>query len=151
MAKSRDAGSGHGEQTDKISIVLVEDHTVLRAGMRSILGTQADFEVVGDVGSCAEGLELARRVRPDLVISDIDLPDRTGLTLVPDLVDVDKNIRVIMLTSQCTRELVQSALDAGASGYVRKDARPSELFEGIRAVMRGERFLSANVLSITML
>ena len=115
--------------------------------MKSILGSQSDFGVVGDAGTCAEGLEVVRATHPDIVITDIDLPDRTGLTLIPDLKAFDESIGVIVLTSQCTTELVRTALEAGASGYVRKDARPSELMEGIRTVVQGGRYLSANVLA----
>ena len=119
--------------------------------MKSILGSQPDFRVVGDAGTCAEGLAAVRATHPDLVITDMDLPDSTGLTLIPDLKAFDDCIKIIVLTSRCTTELVRAALEAGANGYVRKDARPSELIEGIRTVVQGERFLSANVLSVISL
>jgi len=129
------------------TIVLVEDHAILRVGLRSILNAESDISVIGEAGTCGEGLEVVSATHPDIVITDMDLPDRTGLTLIPDLKEFDESIRVIVLTSQCTTELVRAALEAGATGYVRKDARPSELIQGIRAVAQGKRFLSANVLS----
>jgi len=129
------------------TIVLVEDHSILRVGVRSMLSTETDFSVIGEAGTCADGLQVVRDTHPEIVITDVDLPDRSGLTLIPDLIAFDPSIKVIMLTSQCTSELVRTALAAGASGYVRKDAHPSELMRGIRAVARGKRFLSANVLS----
>jgi len=135
------------EAVAKTSIVLVEDHSILRIGVRSMLSTESDFVVIGEAGTCAEGLEVVRATHPEIVITDIDLPDRTGLTLIPDLKAFDQSIRVIVLTSQCTSELVRTALEAGASGYIRKDARPSELMQGIRVVAQGKRFLSANVLA----
>jgi len=135
------------EPVAKTSIVLVEDHSILRIGVRSMLSTESDFVVIGEAGTCAEGLEVVRATHPEIVITDIDLPDRTGLTLIPDLKAFDQSIRVIVLTSQCTSELVRTALEAGASGYIRKDARPSELMQGIRVVAQGKRFLSANVLA----
>jgi len=135
------------EPSAKTTIVLVEDHTILRVGVRSMLSAESDISVVGEAGNCADGLEIIRAARPDIVITDIDLPDRTGLTLTPDIKTFDRSIKVIVLTSQCTSELVRTALAAGASGYIRKDARPSELLQGIRTVARGKRFLSSNVLS----
>ncbi len=112
-----------------------------------MLIAQPDFSVVGEAGTCSEGLEVVRATRPNVVITDVDLPDRTGLTLIPDLKAFDNSIKVIVLTSQCTSDLVREALSAGASGYVLKGALPSELMQGIRTVMQGKKFLSADVIS----
>jgi DNA-binding NarL/FixJ family response regulator len=147
MPDNPSTGPDLAEPAVTTTIVLVEDHTILRVGLRSILNMESDFSVVGDEGTCAEGLAIIRATHPDVVITDVDLPDRTGLTLIPDVKAFDDSIKVIVLTSQCTSELVRTALNAGASGYVRKDARPSELVRGIRTVLQGKRFLSANVLS----
>ncbi|MCJ7592339.1 MAG: response regulator transcription factor [Woeseiaceae bacterium] len=139
--------SSSAESAGKTSIVLVEDHAILRIGLRSMLIAQPDFSVVGEAGTCSEGLEVVRATRPNVVITDVDLPDRTGLTLIPDLKAFDNSIKVIVLTSQCTSDLVREALSAGASGYVLKGALPSELMQGIRTVMQGKKFLSAGVIS----
>jgi len=129
------------------TIVLVEDHTILRNGLRLILSAQDEFSVVGEAGNCDDGLRVVRDTNPDVVITDMDLPDRTGLTLIPDLKAFDDSIKIIVLTSQCTSELVRKVLAAGANGYIRKNSPPSELMRGVRTVMEGKQFLSANVLS----
>jgi two-component system invasion response regulator UvrY len=139
--------SGSDELVRKTTIVLVEDHKTLRDGLRWMLNAQEEFSVVGDAGTCDKGLRIVRDTNPDVVITDMDLPDRTGLTLIPDLKAFDESIKIIVLTSQCTSELVRKVLDAGANGYIRKDSPPSELMRGVRTVMQGKRFLSANVLS----
>ncbi len=139
--------SGSAELAGQTTIVLVEDHTILRNGLRLILSVQDEFSVVGEAGNCGDGLRVVRDTSPDVVITDMDLPDRTGLTLIPDLKAFDDTIKIIVLTSRCTSELVRKVLDAGANAYIRKDAPPSELVRGVRAVMEGKRFLSANVLS----
>ena len=141
------AETSSADLATKTTIVLVEDHKTLRDGLRLMLSAQEEFDVVGAAGTCDEGLQIVCDTRPDVVITDLDLPDRAGLTLIPDLKAFDESIKIIVLTSQCTSELVREALDAGVNGYIRKDALPSELMRGIRAVMEGKRFLSADVLS----
>lgn len=126
-------------------IVLVEDHIILREGLRSLLNMEPDFEVVGEAESCDKALEVVADVNPDMVLTDIGLPGRSGLTLIPELKQIDSSIRVLVLTAHCTDEYVRAALESGADGYVLKDASRAELMSGIRTVMEGQQYLSTPV------
>ncbi|MGB5491470.1 MAG: response regulator transcription factor [Woeseiaceae bacterium] len=130
-----------------IRIVLVEDHVILRDGLRSLLDMEADFNVVGEAESCDRGLEVLKEVAPDLVVTDIGLPGRSGLTLIPEIKAYDKSIKVLVLTAHCTDEYVRAALESGADGYVLKDASRLELMTGIRTVMSGQQYFSTLVTS----
>jgi DNA-binding NarL/FixJ family response regulator len=132
---------------DVVDIVLIEDHVILRDGLRSLIELEADFRVVGEANGCAAGLEIVNAARPDLVITDIGLPDRSGLTLIPELKQLDPAIRVLVLTAHCTDEFVRAALESGADGYVLKDATRADLISGIRTVMRGQKYFSNVIVS----
>lgn len=128
-----------------VRIVLVEDHVILRDGLRSLLDMESDFEVVGEADSCDSGLEVVKSVRPNIVLTDIGLPGRSGLTLIPEIKQFDESIYVLVLTAHCTDEYVRAALESGADGYVLKDSSREELNTGIRTVMNGEQYLSREV------
>jgi DNA-binding NarL/FixJ family response regulator len=128
-----------------IRIVLVEDHVILRDGLRSLLEMDADFEVVGEAGGIAEGMDLVASRKPDLVITDIRLAGDSGLALIPELKRTHPSIRVLILTAHCTDEYVRAALEAGADGYVLKEASREELALGIRIVMTGKQYFSTEV------
>jgi len=131
----------------QVKIVLIEDHIILRDGLRSLLGMEDDFEVVGEADSCDSGMEVVKAVNPDIVITDIGLPGRSGLTLIPQLKAYDPSIRVLVLTAHCTDEYVRIALESGADGYVLKDDSRAELMTGIRTVMQGQQYFSTPVTS----
>lgn len=130
-----------------VRIVLVEDHLILRDGLRSLLEMEDEFSVVGEAESCDKGLDVIKDVKPDLVLTDIGLQGRSGLTLVPEIKLLDESIRVLVLTAHCTDEYVRAALESGADGYVLKDASRAELMTGIRAIMDGQQYLSTEVTS----
>jgi DNA-binding NarL/FixJ family response regulator len=134
-------------KTAMVNIVLIEDHVILREGLRSLLNMEADLEVVGEAESCDKGLEVVRAVKPNLVITDIGLPGRSGLTIIPELKVLDPLIRILVLTAHCTDEYVRAALEYGADGYVLKDASRAELMTGIRTVMAGQQYFSTPVTS----
>ncbi len=128
-----------------VSIVLVEDHVILRDGLRSLLDMEAEFKVVGETDTCDKALDIIKEVKPDLVVTDIGLPGRSGLTLIPEIKELDSSIRVLVLTAHCTDEYVRAALESGADGYVLKDASRAELMTGINTVMDGQQYLSMEV------
>jgi DNA-binding NarL/FixJ family response regulator len=144
-------GSNNNTNSDvdesKVKIVLIEDHIILREGLRSLLDMESDFDVVGEADSCDAGLEVVKSVTVDIVITDIGLPGRSGLTLIPELKEYDEKLRVLVLTAHCTDEYVRAALESGADGYVLKDASRAELMTGIRTVMRGQKYFSTPVTS----
>ncbi|QDP96053.1 response regulator transcription factor [Microlunatus elymi] len=129
-----------------IKIMLVDDHPVLRHGMTSLLSTQSDFEVVGDTGDHDQVLELAARLRPDLVLMDLDLGAEVGgVQLTGQLMKTEPGIRVLVFTTYDSDADIVGALDAGAVGYLLKESRPAELFDAIRSAVAGGTALSPSV------
>ena len=121
-----------------IRVVLAEDHGLVRAGLERLLATAADVEVVGGAADGAEAIELAGRLRPDVVLMDLSMPNLGGIEATRAIVAADQEIQVVVLTSLSDRERILAALDAGAVGYLLKDAEPEELLGGVRAAARGE-------------
>ncbi len=142
-ANNRIAGSDCAKLTavTPVRILLVEDHVVLRDGLRALLEVNPEFEVVGEAGLVDDALTMAAKLRPNIVLADIALPDRSGVALVRELAALNIDCRVVMLTAYKTEEYVRAALEAGAGGYILKDASFSELVRGVLAVASGRRFL----------
>jgi DNA-binding NarL/FixJ family response regulator len=125
-----------------IRVVIVDDHAVLRAGLEQLLTGQSDLKVVGSAGSGAEAIELARELRPDVVLMDLQMPGVDGVAATREIV-AERLADVLVLTSYSDAERIVGALDAGALGYLLKDADPEEVLTGIRAVARGESPINA--------
>lgn len=122
-----------------IKLLLAEDHPVVRVGLERLLANADDIEVVGTATNGAEAVELSDRLRPDVVLMDLSMPVLGGVEATAQIhATHDGAVRVVVLTSFSDREQVLAALDAGASGYLLKDADPDELIRGIRAAARGE-------------
>ena len=122
-----------------IRLLLAEDHPVVRAGLERLLANEDDIELIGAAVDGAEAVELALRLLPDVVLMDISMPIKNGIAATRDIVAAgDGATRVLVLTSFSDRTQIMAALDAGASGYLLKDAEPDELIRGIRAAARGE-------------
>jgi DNA-binding NarL/FixJ family response regulator len=121
-----------------ISVLLAEDHQVVRAGLVELLGSEEDIEVVGAVGDGAVAVDAALERRPDVVLLDIAMPELTGIEAAERILGEWPEARVVMLTASAGREQIIRAIDAGALGYMLKDASPDELIDGIRAAARGE-------------
>ncbi|GAA3815488.1 response regulator transcription factor [Nocardioides panacisoli] len=120
-----------------IRVALVDDHAVVRSGLEQLLGGEPDLEVVGTAADGEEALELVRRTRPDVVLMDLQMPGTDGVTATRRIVE-ELGTDVLVLTSFSDATRIVAALDAGAVGYLLKDAEPEDLVEGIRAVSRGE-------------
>ena len=122
-----------------IRVLLAEDHPVVRVGLERMLGNEEDIEVVGTAANGAEAVELAERVRPDVVLMDLSMPVLNGIEATRQIVEAnDGQVSVVVLTSFSGRQEIIEALDAGASGYLLKDAEPQELLGGVRAAARGD-------------
>jgi DNA-binding NarL/FixJ family response regulator len=121
-----------------IRVLLVDDHSLVRAGLERLLATADDVEVVGGAADGAEAIELARRLQPDVVLMDLSMPNVDGIAATRELVGGEEDVQVVVLTSLSDRERILAALDAGAVGYLLKDAEPQELIAGVRAAARGE-------------
>lgn len=131
----------------RLSLLLVDDHTILREGLRALLELQPDFLVVGEAGTFEEAVELAIRHQPDVVLTDIGLPGRSGLLLVRELRNLCPATRVVLLTAHASEEYIRAGLDARADGYVLKDCGHAELATAIRTVAGGQHFLCKSVAS----
>lgn len=125
----------------KIGVLIVDDHAVLRAGLRTLLNLQPDMEVVGEAAEGLEAAEKVKRLKPDVVLMDISLPGMEGLEVAKKLKKTHPDVKVLILTMHEDRRYLYSALKAGASGYVVKRAAATELIDAIRTVYRGDVFL----------
>ena len=128
-----------------IRVLLAEDHVLMRAGIRALLEALPDVEVVGEASTGPEALTLAESLRPDLVLLDISMPELNGLEVARRLIKAESKRRIIFLSMHTDAVYVRRALQAGASGYLVKGADVPELSLAIRAVMRGESYLSPAV------
>ncbi len=130
---------------ESIRIVLADDHALVRAGFRSLVENLPEVEVVAETGDGGEVLELVKKHYPDVVLTDISMPGLNGLEVATRIVKEFPNIRVIILSMHATEEYVLQAVRAGALGYLLKDSGVAELELAIKAVMRGETYLSPGV------
>ena len=129
----------------KIRILLVDDHAVLRAGLRALLEAEPDMEVVGEAGTGEEGIEMASRLHPDIVVMDLSMPGIGGLEATRRIAAaVGETTRVLVLTMHGEEEHLLPVLEAGGSGYVNKRSADEELIEAIHTVARGDVFLYPN-------
>ena len=128
-----------------LATLIVDDHEVVRQGLVSLLDRREGFRVVGEAGSVAESLEMARRFEPDLVIMDVRLPDGSGIEACREIRSELPGTRVVILTSYPDEEAVLSAIVAGASGYLLKQIRARDLVAALEAVGRGESLLDPAV------
>jgi DNA-binding NarL/FixJ family response regulator len=131
--------------TDRIRLLIVDDHPVVRDGLRGILEGSPDFEVVGEAGNGAEAVTRARALRPDVVLMDLRMPDVDGVTAIKRLAELGVHARVLVLTTYDTDGDVVPAIEAGATGYLLKDSPRGELLRAVRAAARGEAVLSPSV------
>jgi len=129
----------------KHRILLVEDHTLLREGLRSLLAADPAFEVVGEAGDGLEAIAQARRLQPDLVIMDLSMPKMSGLEALREITRQHPGIKALALTMHNTEEHLRDALRAGAAGYVLKTVSHAELLAAVRSVIAGQRYLSPQV------
>jgi DNA-binding NarL/FixJ family response regulator len=128
-----------------LRVLLADDHQLVRAGLRSLLQQIGGVTVVAEAGDGREALALAAECRPDVALMDLSMPGLNGLEAVRLLRRDHPAVRVLVLSMHATEDYVSQALHAGAGGYLVKDAAPLELERALRAVMRGERFLSSSV------
>lgn len=129
----------------KQRIVLVDDHEVVRLGLKSLLDRHPNFEVVGEAASAREALELVGNLQPNVVVMDIRLPGTSGIEACEEIVQRFPDTKVLMLTSYAEDEMLFSAIRAGASGYVLKQIGGEELVRALDAVGRGEALLDPAV------
>lgn len=128
-----------------IRVLLVDDHTMIRAGCRHVLEAAGGFEIVGEAASAEEALPLVRRLQPDIVLMDINLPGASGLQATERITATQPKVKVIVLTVVDAMPLPRLLLNAGAWGYLTKQAPGEELVQALRQVYQGRRYLSTEV------
>lgn len=130
---------------ERIRIVVVDDHPIMRDALASYFGTEDDLEVVGRAGSGEEALQVCERTRPDVVLMDLKMPGMDGLTATRVLRSRHEDLDVVVLTTFARIDLVVDALLAGASGYLLKESRPEDILTGVRAAAAGQMTLGPEV------
>ncbi len=132
---------------ERINVLVVDDHAVVREGIRHVLSEDAGFNVVAEAANGAEALTLAETRRPDVVVLDITMPSESGLDVAVRLRSVLPGVRILILSMHDQSEYVLQAVRAGANGYVLKDTDPAELRDAVRTVNAGDEYFGSAVAS----
>lgn len=129
----------------KTGVLLVDDHEVVRVGLRSLLSREPTIEVVGEAGTAADAVAQAARLHPDVIIMDVRLPDRSGVEACREIRSTDPRVQIIMLTSHADEDAVFSSIMAGASGYLLKQVQGREVVRAVETVATGQSLLDPAV------
>ncbi len=140
-ADSRKRRASEEGMKERIRLLLVDDHPVLRAGLKALLEGEGDFEVVGEAGTGEEGIEKVQESRPDVVLMDLSMPGIGGLEATRRISALGLGTKVLVLTVHAEEEYLLPVVQAGGSGYVLKRSADTDLMDGIRTVARGQVFL----------
>jgi DNA-binding NarL/FixJ family response regulator len=130
----------------KTRILICDDHTLFVEGIKAMLRNESSLEIVGEARDGRQAVELVKELKPDLLLMDVSMPDMNGFDATQRVHELDSNIKVLILTMHDEEELVARCLEAGAAGYIIKDAPASQLLYAIEMVKKGERYLSPVVL-----
>ncbi len=128
-----------------IKIVLAEDHTILREGLKALLSSDPQFEIIGEAADGRESVRCVEKLGPNLILMDLSMPRMSGMEAIREIKKRCPDIRIIALTVHKTDEYLHTSLQAGADGYVLKDATHEELVLAIKKVMKGQSYLSPGV------
>jgi two-component system response regulator NreC len=131
-----------------VRILLVDDHQILREGLRSLLESEEDLNVVAEAGRGADAIRLALEIQPDVIIMDLGLPDMNGLDAIQTIREKNPTCRILVLSMHSQREFVLRAMELGCDGYVPKSSAHTSLMEAIHVVLSGERYLHPKIASV---
>jgi DNA-binding NarL/FixJ family response regulator len=126
---------------DFIRVILADDHVVVRAGLRAVLGAAKDIEIIGEARNGREAVTMAERFQPDVVVMDLDMPDTDGVTATKEIVAKGLAARVLVLTMHAEEDYLVPLMEAGAAGYLVKSAADRELVDAVRAVAHGDVYV----------
>ena len=129
----------------KQTVIIAEDHTILRAGLRALLTSEPDLDVVAEVDNGRDAIKAVGQHLPDLILMDLNMPGTNGIPAIAEIRRRYPDTRVLVLTAHKTEEYIREALAAGANGYVLKDATSSELLMGVKSVLGGKSYLSPGI------
>jgi two-component system, NarL family, response regulator DegU len=133
---------------DKINIVLADDHVLVRKGIKAMLESDTQIEVIGEASNGAEALETSRNLRPDILVLDIRMPEMNGLEAAAKLKDVAPDTKAVILSMHDSEEYVLQALDAGAYGYLLKDTDKSEFLKALKQIHSGNKYFTGAVSNV---
>ena len=131
--------------TQKIRVILVDDHEMVRLGLKSFFNLQPDVEVVGEAGNGIEGIKLALELKPDVVVMDLVMPEMSGVEATLKLLKEWKEAKILVLTSYLDNEKIYPVIEAGAKGYMLKTSSAAEILNAIQKVARGELAIETEV------
>jgi DNA-binding NarL/FixJ family response regulator len=129
----------------KISILLADDHTIMRKGLSSLLSSEQDIDVVGEADNGRQTVQLAKELKPDVVVMDVAMPQLNGLEATRQIIKEKNSTKVLILSSYSDDELIQQLTEAGATGYLIKQTATNDLINAIREVHRGNAFYSPTI------
>jgi DNA-binding NarL/FixJ family response regulator len=133
-----------------INVLLVEDHAMVRAGLRALLEKTKDIHVLGEAANGQEGIDMAQQLNPDVIVMDIMMPRMNGIQAAGHMRNLKLKSKVLLLSMHSDQGLVHQALQSGIKGYVLKSSVSEELLQAIRAISRGETYLNAEISSIAV-
>jgi DNA-binding NarL/FixJ family response regulator len=136
------AGVNGNREASRVRVVLADDHTIVREGLAGLLCRNPDIEIVGTASTGAEAVLAARKLAPDVLVTDISMPDLNGIEAARAIRERDCHVAIVVLSMHSSSEHVARAFAAGANGYVLKDAASDEIVAAVRAVASGRRYLS---------
>ena len=129
----------------KKTILIVDDHPLVREGLKSILRSAAEYEVIGQAGRARDALHLVKSVKPDLVLLDLSLPDKSGLEICREIRNISPPTRILVVSMHSKVDYIVKAFQAGATGYMTKESATERLLQGIGHVLKGEYFMDGSV------
>lgn len=128
-----------------IKVLIADDHAVVRAGLRSLISAEADLKLVGEAASGSDAIDLVTRLRPEVLLLDLSMPDMDGIAVTRKVKEIQPALQVMILTLHDDEALLRTALKAGASGYILKHAAESELISAIHIIVRGDPYIDPSL------
>jgi two-component system, NarL family, response regulator NreC len=130
---------------EKKQVLIVEDHTILREGLRSLLSAHPDFEITGEATDGREAIRAAEKLHPEIILMDLSMPKMGGIEAIREIKRQWSKIKILALTVHKTEEYIMATLEAGADGYLLKDATHAELIKAMEVVLKGDRYLCPGI------
>ena len=130
---------------EKKTILIVDDHPLVREGLKSILKPASEYEVVGQAGNARDGIQMVKNLKPDLVLLDLSLPDKSGLEICREIRNISPSTRILIVSMHSKVDYIVKAFQAGATGYMTKESATERLLKGVELVLNGEYFMDGAV------